>query len=362
MGVGGWQGARAPAANAREDRREEHPVGAPARPTPAPEPRRSAHSGRRAGGAARPLVLPFRRGCRLGAEPGGAGLLLDPGDRRGLVARPLDRRPARRGGGKRHGRPAGDLHPAVGGRADRHLGDERHAGRHGLLRAEAAQPRLFLPDRLPDLPGRGHVDRQLVDRRRHARNRPHGHCPARWVSTPAITAGAVISGAYFGDKLSPLSGTANLACAAAGADLYDHVRESLRTSGASLALALVLFWSLGLRRGVRRLRRDGPHRGRLPALARTFPPAGARARAGTPALAAVRRHLPRRTRRRRPRRRRTLRSGSPPSPMGICPPASPSSRASGRHSPAATSPPPASPPSTNCSRGAAWRACSAPSG
>ena len=62
---------------------------------------------------------------------------------------------------------------------------------------------------------------------------------------PAITAGAVISGAYFGDKLSPVSGTANLACAAAGANLYEHVRESLWTSGVSLAIALALFWSLG---------------------------------------------------------------------------------------------------------------------
>jgi NhaC family Na+:H+ antiporter len=62
---------------------------------------------------------------------------------------------------------------------------------------------------------------------------------------PAITAGAIISGAYFGDKLSPLSGTANLACAAAGADLYAHFAESLRTSGPSLLVALVLFWSLG---------------------------------------------------------------------------------------------------------------------
>ena len=62
---------------------------------------------------------------------------------------------------------------------------------------------------------------------------------------PAITAGAVISGAYFGDKLSPVSGTANLACAAAGANLYDHVRESLWTSGLALAIALALFWSLG---------------------------------------------------------------------------------------------------------------------
>lgn len=62
---------------------------------------------------------------------------------------------------------------------------------------------------------------------------------------PAITAGAVISGAYFGDKSSPLSDTANLACAASGASLYDHVRESLWTSIPSLAFALVLFWSFG---------------------------------------------------------------------------------------------------------------------
>ncbi len=62
---------------------------------------------------------------------------------------------------------------------------------------------------------------------------------------PAVTAGAVISGAYFGDKLSPLSGTANLACAAAGSDLYEHFGESLRTSVPALGVALVTFWLLG---------------------------------------------------------------------------------------------------------------------
>lgn len=62
---------------------------------------------------------------------------------------------------------------------------------------------------------------------------------------PAITAGAIISGAYFGDKSSPLSDTANLACAAAGANLYDHVRESLWTSLPALGLALLGFWLLG---------------------------------------------------------------------------------------------------------------------
>lgn len=63
--------------------------------------------------------------------------------------------------------------------------------------------------------------------------------------SPAITAGAVISGAYFGDKASPLSDTANLATAAAGSNLFDHIRESLWTSVPSLLLAVALFAFLG---------------------------------------------------------------------------------------------------------------------
>jgi NhaC family Na+:H+ antiporter len=60
-----------------------------------------------------------------------------------------------------------------------------------------------------------------------------------------ITAGAIISGAYFGDKASPLSDTANLATAAAGSSIYDHVRESLWTSVPALVLAVLAFGSLG---------------------------------------------------------------------------------------------------------------------
>jgi NhaC family Na+:H+ antiporter len=63
--------------------------------------------------------------------------------------------------------------------------------------------------------------------------------------SPAITAGAVISGAYFGDKSSPLSDTANLAAAVAGADLYRHLRETLWTSVPTLAATLLIFWWLG---------------------------------------------------------------------------------------------------------------------
>jgi Na+:H+ antiporter, NhaC family len=63
--------------------------------------------------------------------------------------------------------------------------------------------------------------------------------------SPAITAGAVISGAYFGDKASPLSDTVNLATATAGSQIYDHIRESLWTSIPSLAIAVVLFAFMG---------------------------------------------------------------------------------------------------------------------
>ncbi|MEO9527730.1 Na+/H+ antiporter NhaC family protein [Roseibium sp.] len=62
---------------------------------------------------------------------------------------------------------------------------------------------------------------------------------------PVITAGAVISGAYFGDKSSPLSDATNLATAAAGADLYSHIVETLWTSVPTLLVTLLVFWSLG---------------------------------------------------------------------------------------------------------------------
>jgi NhaC family Na+:H+ antiporter len=56
-----------------------------------------------------------------------------------------------------------------------------------------------------------------------------------------LTAGAVISGAYFGDKMSPLSDTTNLAPAMAGTDLFTHVRHMAWTTGPSLVVALILY-------------------------------------------------------------------------------------------------------------------------
>ncbi|WP_234399125.1 Na+/H+ antiporter NhaC [Pseudoalteromonas sp. T1lg75] len=65
-----------------------------------------------------------------------------------------------------------------------------------------------------------------------------------------VTAGAIISGAYFGDKLSPLSDTTNLAPAVAGADLFVHIRNMIWSTVPAYLLALLLFLWLGRMVGV----------------------------------------------------------------------------------------------------------------
>jgi NhaC family Na+:H+ antiporter len=63
--------------------------------------------------------------------------------------------------------------------------------------------------------------------------------------SPAITAGAIISGAYFGDKLSPLSDTTNLAAAAVGVDLFEHIKNMLWTTLPAFMIALAVFALIG---------------------------------------------------------------------------------------------------------------------
>jgi len=62
---------------------------------------------------------------------------------------------------------------------------------------------------------------------------------------PGMTAGAVISGAYFGDKISPLSDTTNLASAMAGSELFDHIKYMLITTIPSVLIAFIIFLILG---------------------------------------------------------------------------------------------------------------------
>ncbi len=56
-----------------------------------------------------------------------------------------------------------------------------------------------------------------------------------------VIAGAIISGAYFGDKMSPLSDTTNLAPAMAGTDLFTHIRYMALTTGPSIIITLIIF-------------------------------------------------------------------------------------------------------------------------
>lgn len=60
------------------------------------------------------------------------------------------------------------------------------------------------------------------------------------------TAGAIISGAYFGDKMSPMSDTTVLASSVAGADLFTHIRYMMYTTVPSISISLVLYLIIGL--------------------------------------------------------------------------------------------------------------------
>ena len=60
-----------------------------------------------------------------------------------------------------------------------------------------------------------------------------------------LIGGAIISGSYFGDKISPLSDTTNLAAAVTETPLFDHIRYLLNTTGPSMIISLILFAIIG---------------------------------------------------------------------------------------------------------------------
>ena len=64
--------------------------------------------------------------------------------------------------------------------------------------------------------------------------------------SPGMVAGAIISGAYFGDKMSPLSDTTNLAPAMVGSDLFTHIRYMAYTTVPSITITLIIFLIIGL--------------------------------------------------------------------------------------------------------------------
>lgn len=63
---------------------------------------------------------------------------------------------------------------------------------------------------------------------------------------PALTAGAIISGAVFGDKMSPLSDSTNLASAIAGSDLFAHIKNMMWTTIPAFIVSLIVFTMFGI--------------------------------------------------------------------------------------------------------------------
>lgn len=63
----------------------------------------------------------------------------------------------------------------------------------------------------------------------------------------AMTAGAVVTGAVFGDKMSPMSDNTNLASGVAEADIFDHIRSMMYSTGPAMIITLIIYLVMGLR-------------------------------------------------------------------------------------------------------------------
>jgi len=71
-----------------------------------------------------------------------------------------------------------------------------------------------------------------------------------------MVAGAIVAGAYFGDKMSPLSDTTNVAPAMAGAELFEHIGSMMYTTIPALVLSLTMYGFIGMRFGAGEVRRE----------------------------------------------------------------------------------------------------------
>ena len=203
---------------------------------------------------------------RLPDRPAGADdlRLRDRCDRRAAAGRAADERRVR--GARRRsstsatrrahprGRHRRDLvracrrrvHPAGRRRAHRDLEHGRDDPDRRLLRPRAAHRDLVLCGDRDHLRRRRPCDRQLLDHGRDPRRRVRALAPIIGVD-PVITAGAVISGAYFGDKMTPISETTVLVPSMVGnVTTNQHIGAMIWTSGPAVVIAIVLFTFLGL--------------------------------------------------------------------------------------------------------------------
>ena len=218
-----------------------------------------------------------------------------------LAPRPLARRAGQGRRGQCRHRHRRDLHPVRRGRADRHLGAQRHAGGDGLLRAAAAEPQLLLRHRLRDLRPRRGQHRQLVDGRRHHRRRLHGH-RRQHGAQPGHCRGRGDLGRLFRRQVLAALGLGQSGRRGGrGRSLPAHSRNAADLD-MSLAIALAVFFMLGEPGDYDATDKMAAIQRRVRDLADPVPAAGRGRRAGAAPVPAVHGDLPGRHRRRRARR------------------------------------------------------------
>jgi Na+:H+ antiporter, NhaC family len=132
------------------------------------------------------------------------------------------------------------------GNDDRHLDPGRRRAGDDLLRTPTAVAGHLPRGHAPHLHDRVDRNRVVVVNGRNGGRRPRGVGHGLGIPAPMV-AGAIISGAYFGDHMSPLSDATNLAPAVAGADLFAHIRHTMYTAVPGYIITLVAFLLLGMR-------------------------------------------------------------------------------------------------------------------
>lgn len=130
--------------------------------------------------------------------------------------------------------------------ARRHVDGERHGAGHDLLRHEGADAGLIPASRLHPLHADVHHGGHVVGHARDGRRRLHGAAQGLGVPLPAA-AGAVCTGAFFGDKVSPLSDSPVITATVCEVPLMDGIRHALISTGPAYLISLVFYFVYGLR-------------------------------------------------------------------------------------------------------------------
>ena len=125
-------------------------------------------------------------------------------------------------------------------------GERDHPHGH-LLRPQAHLAEIFSGHGLPRLQRHGPRHGNVVGNDRDGRAWHSSGSPWGSAFRSGLAAGAIVSGAYFGDKMSPFSDIPNLAAVTAGANLFDHIKHMMWSAVPGWLLSLAVYFFVGLK-------------------------------------------------------------------------------------------------------------------